>query len=132
VTQAKKRYFMSHGTEKMKNSSTKAKVLEMSFIKKANAGMGRSDIRETGKRFNYDFIGKKSSDKRARRRFYVEKSRELWAHSCVTSHKRAHFFSAVPSNITNVGREFRKANLCSVSCVKILYVFFLINPREEK
>jgi hypothetical protein len=47
----------------MKNSSTKAKVLEVSFIKKANAGMGRSDTRETGKRFNYDFIGKNRQTK---------------------------------------------------------------------
>lgn len=42
----------------MKNSFTKAEVLEMSFIKKANAGYGKVGYKRDGKRFNYDFIGK--------------------------------------------------------------------------
>lgn len=54
---------MSRGTEKMKNSFTKAEVLGMSFIKKANAGYGKVGYNGDGKRFNYDFYRKNGQTK---------------------------------------------------------------------
>lgn len=60
------------------------------IIYQAKCGHGKVRDERDGKRFNYDFIEIKSSNKR--KTVLCERYREIWAHSDVTFYKRTTFF----------------------------------------